>query len=86
MLSHPLTNFKIQKYYQNEPWFNGAHSRNKYAINFDDFNQKEVIGNLCVLMVILQHTLVALKLNIFQQRLWATKILQQILTEYMHTI
>ena len=25
---HPLTNFEIQKYYQNEPTFNGVFSRN----------------------------------------------------------
>ena len=24
---HPLTNFEIQKYYQNEPRFNGVYSR-----------------------------------------------------------
>ena len=24
MLPHPLTNFEIQKYYQNEPRFNGV--------------------------------------------------------------
>ena len=28
MPPHPLTNFEIQKYYQNEPGFNGAYSRN----------------------------------------------------------
>ena len=28
MPSHPLTNFEIQKYYQNEPRFNGVFSRN----------------------------------------------------------
>ena len=28
MPPHPLTNFKIQKYYQNEPKFNGVYSRN----------------------------------------------------------
>ena len=28
MLSHPLTNFEIQKYYQSEPRFNGVFSRN----------------------------------------------------------
>ena len=28
MLPYPLTNFKIQKYYENEPKFNGAYSRN----------------------------------------------------------
>ena len=39
-----LTNFEIQKYYQNEPKFNGAYSRNDlskvknwaYIINFDE--------------------------------------------------
>ena len=28
MPSHPLTTFEIQKYYQNEPRFNGIFSRN----------------------------------------------------------
>ena len=28
MPPHPLTNFEIQKYYQNEPKFNGVYSRN----------------------------------------------------------
>ena len=28
MLLHPLTNFEIQRYYQNEPKFNGTYSRN----------------------------------------------------------
>ena len=28
MPPHPLTNFEIQKYYQNEPRFNGVYSRN----------------------------------------------------------
>ena len=28
MLPHPLVNFKIQKYYENEPRFNGVYSRN----------------------------------------------------------
>ena len=27
MLPHPLTNFEIQKYYQNEPRFHSAYSR-----------------------------------------------------------
>ena len=27
MLPHPLTNFEIQKYYQNEPRFDGVYSR-----------------------------------------------------------
>ena len=28
MLPHPLTNFEIQKYYDEEPIFNGVYSRN----------------------------------------------------------
>ena len=29
MSPHPLTNFEIQKYFKNEPRFNGVFSRNK---------------------------------------------------------
>ena len=28
MPPHPLKNFEVQKYYQNEPRFNGGYSRN----------------------------------------------------------
>ena len=31
MLSHPLTNFERQKYYENEPKFNGVYSRNNLS-------------------------------------------------------
>ena len=57
MLPHPLTNFEIQRYYQNnvwlssknEPYSNGVYSRNNspklkdrtYVINFDEY---ELIG------------------------------------------
>ena len=43
---HPPTNFEIQKYYQNEPRFNGVSSRNNlskkikdwtYVINLDEY-------------------------------------------------
>ena len=45
MPPHSLTNCEIQKYYQNEPKFNGAYSRNNlpkikdsaYLINLDEF-------------------------------------------------
>ena len=44
MPPRPLTNFEIQKYYENEPKFNGVYSRNNlskikdgaYIINLDD--------------------------------------------------
>ena len=45
MPPHPLTNFEIQKYYQNQPKFNGVYSRNNsskikdgaYIINLDEY-------------------------------------------------
>ena len=50
MLPHPLTNFEIQKYYQNEPRFNGVYSRDDltkikdgaYIINFDEYSDIEI--------------------------------------------
>ena len=47
MLPHPLTNFEIQKYYKNEPKFNGVYSRDNlpnkikdgaYIINLDEYS------------------------------------------------
>ena len=47
MLPHPLTSFEIQKYYQNEPRFNGVYSRDNlsdeikdgaYVINLDEYS------------------------------------------------
>ena len=46
MLPHPLTNFEIQKYYQNEPRFNGVYSRDNlpkikdgaFVINLDEYS------------------------------------------------
>ena len=46
MPPHPLSNLEIQKYYQNEPRFNGVYSRNNlpkkikdeaYVINLDEY-------------------------------------------------
>ena len=45
MPSHPLTNFEIQKYYQNESKFKSVYSRNNlqkikdgvYVINLDEY-------------------------------------------------
>ena len=47
MLPHPLTNFEIQKYYQDEPRFNRVYSRDNlpdkindgaYVINLDEYS------------------------------------------------
>ena len=44
---HPLTNFEIQAYYQNEPRFNGVYSRDNlpdkikhgaYIVNLDEYH------------------------------------------------
>ena len=54
MPPYPLTNFEIQKYYQNEPKFNGVFSRDNlpnkikdgaYIINLDKYSD---IGTHCV--------------------------------------
>ena len=46
MLPHPLTNFELEMYYENEPRFNGVFSRNNlplkikdgaYVINLDEY-------------------------------------------------
>ena len=45
MPSHTLTNFEIQKYYQDEPKFNNVYSKNnlgkktdwRYIINLDEY-------------------------------------------------
>ena len=36
MSHHPLTNFEIQKYYENEPRFNGVFSRNNLTLKIKD--------------------------------------------------
>ena len=49
MLPRPLTNFEIQKYYKNEPRFNGVNSRDNlpnkikdgaYVINLDEYSDR----------------------------------------------
>ena len=37
MLPHPLTNFELQKYYQNKSKFNGVFSRNNLSKRKDDY-------------------------------------------------
>ena len=52
MSPHPLTNFEIQRYYQNEPKFNGVYSRNSlpkikggaYVTNLDEYKSMGTHG------------------------------------------
>ena len=58
MTPYPLTNFEIQKYYQNESKFNGVNSRNNsckikdggYIINLDEYESigTHLVGLICM--------------------------------------
>ena len=75
---HPLTNFEIQKYYENEPRFIGVFSRDyfpkkikdgAYVINFDEYADTGThwIALFCKKMKLF--ILIVLVLNIFLKKL-----------------
>ena len=84
MSPHPVTNFQIQKYYQNdgrlswqnEPKFNDVSSRNnlnktkdeEYVINLDEH---ESIGTdfYMQMVIAMRYILIALELNKFQKKM-----------------
>ena len=85
--SHPLTNFEIQKYYQNEPRFNGVYSKDNlhdkikdggYVINLDEYFNIRTHWIACMYEIIKSLTLIVLELNIFQMRL--KNLLKDLLT------
>ena len=57
MLPHPLTNFEVQKYYQNKPKFNAVYFRDNlpkirdgaYIINLEEYSD---IGTHCVALYV----------------------------------
>ena len=59
ILPHPLTNFEIQNYYENESKFNSIYARNNsseikdgaYLVNLDEYESIEIIGLLCIQML-----------------------------------
>ena len=61
MPPHPLTNFEIQKYYKNEPRFNGVYSRDNlpkikdgaYVINLDEYSDIGTHWLLCRYKIIM---------------------------------
>ena len=61
MPSHPLTNFEIQKCYQNEPRYNGVYSRDNlpkikdgaYAIDLDEYSDIDLISLLCMFIIMM---------------------------------
>ena len=59
VLPHPLTNFEIQKYYHNQPRFDGVYSRDNlpkideaYVINLDEYSD---IGTRCIALNVLSN-------------------------------
>ena len=72
----PLTNFEIQKYYQNEPKFNGVYSRNNlpkikdgaFVTNLDEYKS---IGTHWIALYVngnYKIFLTTLELNIFAKK------------------
>ena len=78
MPPHPLTNFEIQKYYQNERRFNVVYYRDNlpdkikygaYVINLDEYSD---IGTHWIALYALNSNLlilIVLEFNIFQNKL-----------------
>ena len=95
MSPHSLTNFQIQKYYQNEPRFNGVYSRHNlqkikdeaYIIVLDEYSD---IGTHWVALYVQNNDVTYLVLseqNILQKRLehlWVIKTQKQIFLEYKY--
>ena len=57
MLCHPLANFEIQKFYQNEPKCNGIYSRNnlfkiKYGAYIINLGQHKSIGTYWIALYV----------------------------------
>ena len=83
MLPHPLTNFEIQTYYQNEPRFNGVYSRDnppkrsstdkiKDRVYVRNLHEDSDIGTHWIALYVLNNDLlifIVLELNIFQKKL-----------------
>ena len=46
MPPHPLSNFEIQRYYQNEPRFNGVFSRNNPPKKIKDGHMPSTLVNI----------------------------------------
>ena len=78
MPPHPLTNFEMQKHYQNEPKFNGVYLRNNlpkvkdgaYVIILDEFKS---IGTHWIAVYVNSNNIIyfyniVLGLNVFQKK------------------
>ena len=97
MLSHPLTNFEIKEYHQNERKFDGVYSRNNlpkikdgaYVINLDEFKS---IGTHWIVLYVNGNSIIYFDSFGVEhipkeiRKFIRNKILKQIFIEYKHTI
>ena len=87
MLPHPLNDFEIQKYYQNEPRFNGAYSKDNlpdkikngaYVINLDECSD---IGTHWIALYALNNNVTyfnSFRVEIFQKKSKKVLIYQEL--------
>ena len=97
MPPHPLTNFEMKKYYQNQPRFNGVYSRDNLTEIKDeadeiDLDEYSDIGTHWVALHLNNNDVTYfdfLVQNIFQRRLEhlsVIKTIKQIFLEYKHMV
>ena len=97
MPPHPLTNFEMKKYYQNQPRFNGVYSRDSLTEIKDEADEIDPdeysdIGTHWVALHLNNNDVTYfdfLVQNIFQRRLEhlsVIKTIKQIFLEYKHMV
>ena len=97
MPPHPLTNFEMKKYYQNQPRFNGVYSRDSLTEIKDEADEMDLdeysdIGTHWVALHLNNNDVTYfdfLVQNIFQRRLEhlsVIKTIKQIFLEYKHMV
>ena len=75
MLPHPLKNFKIQKYYQNEPRFNDVFSGNNLSKKLKDgtyvihLGEYADVGTHWIALIFNRDETIVFVLNIFTKKL-----------------
>ena len=69
MMPHPLTNFEIQKYYENESRFNGVYSRDNLPKKIQNIQILVQIGLFYFVTKTKLFILIALVLSIFLKKL-----------------
>ena len=69
MMPHPLTNFEIQKYYENKSRFNGVYSRDNLPKKIQNIQILVQIGLFYFVTKTKLFILIALVLSIFLKKL-----------------